>query len=120
MTRQEQRILLISVIVAVVGGFVSVKLKGSATLDTGQSGVKGAGKVVNAALRTGSPNLWDPNADNGDWRSPAWSIVSVASAPLRARHPLYRRPRYIGENRHKVITEGWDGWYYNPPSEVYF
>ena len=117
MNRREQYALLVVVAVLFLGGLVSVKLRGSASLDGGGNPVKGAAKVVNSALRSAVNVTAQPAA--GDWSvPPRWPLVPAAS--LRARHPLYRRPRHIGENRHKVMTEGWSGWFYDPPSEVYF
>ena len=120
MTRQQQCILLAVVAVLALGG--AVKLRGSASLSEYGSKAHGAGKVVNSALRRGLANS-TPRTTAADaaqayptWTAPHWQI----DTPLRPNHPLYRRPRYIGENRHKVMTEGWDGWFYNPPSEVYF
>ena len=41
----------------------------------------------------------------------------VAGTPmLRDRHPLFRRPAHVGENRHRVSAEGWE-WFARPPSE---
>jgi len=121
MTRREQLILLAAVVV-VAGGFGVVKFKGSASLSEYGSKAHGAGKVVNAALRRGLANA-TPGATAADaaqvygtWTAPHWQI----DTPLRPNHPLYRRPGYIGENRHKVMTGGWDAWYYDPPSETYF
>jgi hypothetical protein len=126
MTRREQLILLAAVVVLVVGGAVTVKLRGSATLSEHGSGVHGAAKVANSALRrglayatTGATAASGAEA-YGDWTCPKWSMASVGVDPLRPNHPLFRRPSYIGENRHKIMSEGWGGWYYNPPSEVYF
>ena len=121
MTRREQWILLAAVVV-VAGGFGVVKFKGSASLSEYGSKAHGAGKVVNAALRRGLVNATprttaaDAALAYGTWTAPHWQI----DTPLRPNHPLYRRPRYIGENRHCVMTGGWDQWYYSPPSEVYF
>ena len=121
MDRREQYALLAVSAAAFLGGLVTVKLKGSASLDPDGSTAKGAAKVVNSSLRTAVNITAQPPGlvGAGDWAvPPRWPLVPAGS--LRARHPLYRRPRYIGENRHKVMTEGWDGWFYNPPSEVYF
>ena len=119
MDRREQYALLAVSAAAFLGGLVTVKLKGSASLDGDGNPVKGAAKVVNSSLRTGLNATAQPAGGTGDWSvPPRWPLVPAGS--LRGRHPLYRRPRYIGENRHKVMTEGWDGWFYNPPSEVYF
>ena len=127
MTRREQLILLAAAVVVVAGGAaVSVKFKGSASLSEHGSALHGAGKVVNSALRTG----W-ANATAGataaaaaetypTWTCPEWSLVSVGATPLRSNHPLFRRPGYIGENRHKIMAYGWGPWYYEPPSEEYF
>lgn len=127
MTRREQLILLAVVVVAAAGGAaVSVKFKGSASLSEHGSAVHGAGKMVNSALRTG----W-ANATAGataaaaaetypTWTCPEWSMVSVGATPMRSNHPLFRRPAYIGENRHKLMDYGWGPWYYQPPSEEYF
>ena len=122
MDRREQYALLIVSAVLLLGGLVTVKLKGSASLDPGGSSVKGAAKVVNSSLRSAVNITAQPaglSGGAGDWSvPPRWPLVPAGS--LRARHPLYRRPSYIGENRHKVMTQGWDGWFYDPPSEVYF
>ena len=120
MTRQQQCLLLAVVAVLAVGGVV--KLRGSASLSEYGSKAHGAGKVVNAALRRGLANATprttaaDAALAYGTWTAPHWQIEN----PLRPNHPLYRRPGYIGENRHKVMQGGWDAWYYDPPSEVYF
>ena len=117
MDRREQYALLVVSAALFLGGLVTVKLKGSASLDAGGNPVKGAAKVVNSALRSAVNVTAQPAA--GDWSvPPRWPLVPAGC--LRARHPLYRRPSYIGENRHKVMTQGWDGWFYDPPSEVYF
>jgi len=119
--RREQYILLAVAAVLFLGGVVTVKLKGSASLDAGGSPVKGAAKVVNSALRSAVNVTMQPPGltGAGDWAvPPRWPLAPAGW--LRERHPLYRRPGHIGENRHKVMTEGWDGWFYDPPSEVYF
>jgi hypothetical protein len=118
-TRQQQWILLGAVVVLAAGG--AVKFRGSASLSEYGSKAHGAGRVVNAALRQGLANATPVTAADaskvyGTWTAPHWQIVE----PLRANHPLYRRPGYIGENRHCVMQGGWDRWYYSPPSEVYF
>ena len=119
MDRREQYILLAVSVVLFAGGLVTVRLKGAASLDPDGNPAKGAARVVNSSLRTALNVTGQTAAATGDWCvPPRWPLVPPGM--LRARHPLYRRPRYIGENRHKVMTEGWDGWYYNPPSEVYF
>lgn len=121
MDRREQYALLVVSAALFLGGLVTVKLKGSASLDPNANPAKGAAKVVNSSLRSAVNITAQPAglAGAGDWSvPPRWPLVSAGS--LRGRHPLYRRPSYIGENRHKVMTEGWDGWFYNPPSEVYF
>jgi len=119
-TRQQQWILLAVVAVLALGG--AVKLRGSASLSEYGSKAHGAGKVMNSALRRGLANSTrgataaDAAQVYGTWTAPHWQI----DTPLRPNHPLYRRPGYIGENRHKVMTGGWDAWYYDPPSEAYF
>ena len=122
MTRREQWILLAAVAVVAAGGFASVKFKGSASLSEHGNAVHGAGKVVNSALKRGLANA-TPSVDAaeryGSWTCPHWSMASVGVTPLRSNHPLFRRPGYIGENRHKVMTEGWGPWFYNPPREEY-
>jgi hypothetical protein len=121
MTRREQCILLAAAVV-VAGGFGAVKLKGSASMSEYGSKAHGAGKIVNSALRRGLANSTprttaaDAALAYGTWTAPHWQI----DTPLRPNHPLYRRPGYIGENRHCVMQGGWDQWFYNPPSEVYF
>ena len=120
MTRQQQWVGLAVGIALVLGGFV--KFRGAASLSPYGSKAHGAGRVVNAALRRGVVNATQgataATAAQAypTWTAPHWQIEK----PLRPNHPLYRRPRYIGENRHKVMTGGWDAWYYTPPSEVYF
>ena len=120
MTRQQQCVLLAVAAALVLGG--AVKLRGSASLSEYGSKAHGAGKVVNAALRRGLANATpgataaDAAEAYGTWTAPHWQMAQV----LRPNHPLYRRPGYIGENRHKVMTQGWDGWFYDPPSETYF
>ena len=123
MTRREQLILLAAVAVAAAGGVaVSVKFKGSASLSEHGSTMHGAAKVVNSALRTGWANTTAGLAaqDAAIWTCPEWSLASVGATPLRSNHPLFRRPAYIGENRHKIMAYGWGPWYYDPPSEEYF
>ena len=122
MDRREQYALLAVSAALFLGGLVTVKLKGSASLDAGGNPAKGAAQVVNSSLRTGlnvTAQAAGLAGGAGDWSvPPRWPLVPAGS--LRVRHPLYRRPRHIGENRHHVMTQGWDGWYYDPPSEVYF
>ena len=120
MTRQQQWILLAALAVLVLGG--ALKLSGNASLSEYGSGAHGAGKVMNAALKRGLANTTQGATAAtaarmyGTWTAPHWQIEK----PLRANHPLYRRPSYIGENRHCVMQGGWEKWYYDPPSEVYF
>lgn len=121
MTRRDQLFLLAAVVV-VAGGAGVVKLRGSASFSEYGSKAHGAGKVVNAALKRGLANSTkrataaDGAMAYGTWTAPHWQI----DKPLRPNHPLYRRPSYIGENRHCVMTGGWDQWFYTPPSEAYF
>ena len=125
MTRREQLILLAAVAVVAAGGF-AVKFRGSASLSEHGNAVHGAGKAVNASLKRGLANATsgvtalDAADRYGSWTCPHWSMASVGVTPLRANHPLFRRPGYIGENRHKVMSEGWGPWFYDPPSEEYF
>ena len=125
MTRREQFILLAALAVVAAGGF-AVKFKGSASLSEHGSSVHGTAKVANSTLRRGlayaNSGLTAANASSryGAWSAPRWSIMSAGGDTLRPNHPLFRRPGYIGQNRHKVMSEGWGGWYYNPPSEDYF
>lgn len=122
MTRQEQYILLGIVTMLILGGAISVKLSGSARLSEHQNPVHGAGKATAGMVRRQLANATETataataERSYGTWQAPHWQIKD----PLRANHPLFRRPAYIGENRHKVMTGGWDNWYYNPPGEVYF
>lgn len=129
MTRQEQFVLLAVAVAVAAGGAFSVKLKGSASLSSLSehgSSVHGSAKVVNSTLRRGlayaNHGLTAGNAAEryGDWSAPRWSIISAGGDTLRPNHPLYRRPAYIGQNRHHVMSQGWGQWYYNPPSEAYF
>ena len=122
MKREEQVLLLAAAAFLVVGGVIQVKFGGSGLLHPGgdrESATGVAKLVVNSALKNqlvnATPDSIKKNA--GSWNSPHWKIET---APLRMNHPLYRRPCYIGEARHKVMNEGWGGWYYNPPSEDYF
>jgi hypothetical protein len=121
MKKQEQRLLLIIGAALVIGGVVSVQFKGGTKLSAGQDRpATDTARIVNSSLKRGLANAWHPEVYDGDWIAPHWSLESVGVTPLRANHPLFRRPAYIGQNRHKVMTEGWGGWYYNPPSESYF
>lgn len=122
MTRQHQLILLAGLAVLAAGGVITVKARGSASMSEYGSGAHGAARVVNAALRQGladatrGADAADAAMVYGTWTAPHWQMAGV----LRPNHPLYRRPGYIGENRHCVQQGGWDAWYYTPPSEVYF
>lgn len=123
MTRQEQIALLVTVAALVISGVITVKFQGSGLTPKGGKATDSAKVVVNSALRQGQANLFQSGNYMGDWTSPSWKIADLhsdGSPVLRPNHPLFRRPKHIGENRHKVMTEGWGGWYYNPPSEVYF
>ena len=123
MDRREKLILLGVLVVLGVGGAASFRFQGSSTLSVGGSSVDGAAQAINAALRRGlansTPGATAKNAaqNYGDWSSPRWNIDVT---PLRLNHPLHRRPKHIGENRHHVMQGGWNDWYYNPPSEAYF
>lgn len=109
MNRQEQKILLIAGAVLVLGGYLSIR--GSAQAEVGS----------NSSLKSGLLDLTTDDLSYDSWTCPQWQIKKYGtSGVLRLNHPLHRRPRYIGENRHKVMCEGWGGWYYNPPSEEYF
>ena len=115
MNSQEQLLLLVVIAVVITGG---VMISTSANVDG--ASVKASADVTNSALRRGLSDAYRPGADDGDWQAPRWSILSSGADLLRSNHPLYRRPGHPGENMYKVMSEGWGGWYYNPPSEAYF
>lgn len=119
---RRQQLLLLAVLAALALGGGAISLRGSASLSEYGSKAHGAGKIINSALKRGLANVTPRTTAAeaaqvyGTWTAPHWQI----QRPLRPNHPLYRRPGYIGENRHAVMTGGWDAWYYTPPSEVYF
>ena len=113
MTSQEQILLLVVIAVVITGGVML-----SANVDG--ASVKANADVANSTLKRGLADAYRPGADDGDWQAPRWSILASGGDLLRANHPLYRRPGSPGENMYKVMSEGWGGWYYNPPSEAYF
>ena len=92
-------------VAAALGLFGAVSFHGS---------LSAAGDHGEALVKTGLANV-TADQDEGDgcnrWTAPAWQIAN----PLRSNHPLFRRPAHIGENRHKVICGGWNGWYYGAP-----
>ena len=109
MNRQEKQLLLIAGIVAVLGG-------GWLAMGKPKSGA-----VANSSLKSGLLDLTTDDVSYDSWTCPQWSIKQQTGGNVhRLNHPLHRRPKYIGENRHKVMTQGWGGWYYDPPSETYF
>jgi hypothetical protein len=98
-----------------------VQFHGGAQLaaDKATAGIKvGVGKATaampNPALKAGLANATTGEEANR-WTAPSWGLASVGAAPLRMNHPLFRRPPYIGSNRHKVQCDGWNGWYYDAP-----
>jgi len=118
---RREWIIVAAVLAAAALGVLTVKLKGSATLSGYGSRAHGAGKVINSALRRGLANATPVTAADAaqvyeTWQAPRWQMAQV----LRPNHSLHRRPGYIGENRHSVMQGGWDQWYYDPPSEVYW
>jgi hypothetical protein len=76
---------------------------------------KAMASVPRPGLRDGLADVTSAQETPNRWTAPAWSLASVGAAPLRMNHPLFRRPPYIGSNRHKVQCDGWNGWYYDAP-----
>jgi hypothetical protein len=111
MNRQEQVVLLALAALAVTGGFIKIKTENNGN-DTSV--------IVNSALRRKLADVTSGKSPANNWTCPEWSIKSVGADTLRSNHSLFRRPKYIGENRHAVMTGGWDNWYYDPPGEEYF
>jgi len=95
--------------VAALAAFGAVSFHGS---------IKATGDHGSALVRAGLSNVTS-DQDDGDgcrrWQAPAWEMAKAGTRPLRPNHPLYRRPEHIGANRHKVMCDGWDGWYYDAP-----
>ncbi len=121
MDRQEKCLLAAALLVlpliwfiSVRGGMKQASAGASASLKAGLADVT-SGQAVHAS----SP--WDRSSDmayeHNSWTSPPWEMAKVGVVPLRRNHPLYRRPYYTGHNRHKVMCDGWNGWFYDPPSE---
>lgn len=121
MSRNE-KIILVVLVVAFVTGIVTFTAKGNVEADGSSLGASaGLGKdKFNASLRGDLADIWRPTMDEGAWFTPIAQITASGADILHSNHPLFRRPSHAGENRHKVITEGWGGWFYNPPSEEYF
>jgi hypothetical protein len=117
-TRQEQFILMAAITVVVLGG-AALSVKASIGDNAGDSAMAGAAKF-NASLRKAGADLTSGQDDPGNWQAPDWSIASSGADTLHANHPLFRRPQHAGQNRYKVMCQGWGGWYYDPPSETYF
>lgn len=112
MNRQEKTVLLGLALLIVAGGVVTSLFGNS------DQPVDDAQQLVRRGLAfTGNVDVPDP--DNS-WTCPVWSIKAVGGDLLSPIHSLYRRPAFIGQNRHKIMSEGWAGWFYNPPSEDYF
>lgn len=66
-------------------------------------------------------NLGDNVLDDGHmnpWNCQPWQIRHAGGSILRLNHPLHSRPPYPGYFRTKVIQEGWDGWFCNPPDSA--
>ena len=66
-------------------------------------------------------NMGDNVLDEGHmnpWNCQPWQIRHAGGSVLRLNHPLHRRPPYPGYFRTKVIQEGWDGWFCNPPDSA--
>lgn len=123
MNRQEKIVLLGLAVLAVAGGIVKVKFEADA--DTGDASsvmsvMNDALKrtLVNATSNNVAATTWYPRLSYNSWTVSEYQLMNQGVTPLRDNHPLFRRPKFIGENRHKVMTEGWAGWYYNPPGEV--
>ena len=118
MDRQEKIILLILAagLLVTVGGMSVRFTMGAEPGETAREG----GKKMNAALRRTAADIWRPAMDEGAWSLPVQTVLASGADTLHANHPLFRRPCHAGENRHKIITGGWGGWFYDPPSEDYF
>jgi hypothetical protein len=117
----RQQVLLVAAAAIGLGMAGLVQFHGGVRASAGkaQAGLKvGAGKAAAAAghpaLKAGLANATGDPAPNR-WSAPAWSLAQAGAAPLRQNHPLFRRPPYIGHNRHKVMCDGWNGWYYDAP-----
>jgi hypothetical protein len=121
MSRQEKIVLLVLVLAFLTG---IITLSAKANLEAGGADAGATVRLgkdkLNASLRTSSANLWRPTMDEGSWHVPEAQVRASGADVLHGNHPLFRRPSHAGENRHKVMTEGWAGWFYNPPSEEYF
>lgn len=93
-------------LVAALAAFGVVSFHGSieATRDRGQQLVRG-----------GLADATDTGETSNRWTAPSWEMARVGVTPLRQNHPLFRRPPYIGHNRHKVMCDGWNGWYDQAP-----
>lgn len=119
MTRQQWIVVAAGAVVLAVAGVASFSGGLQASADGARAKVKvGLGKMTagtpNPALKDGLANVTSGHEPNR-WTAPAWSLAQVGAAPLRMNHPLFKRPPYIGHNRHKVMCDGWNGWYYDAP-----
>lgn len=112
MNRQEKTVLLGLAVLAIAGGIVKVRVDASGDFGS-------AAADARESLRRSLVNATSTVPDN-NWTCPEWSIKSVGGSTVHKTHPLYRRPKFIGQNRHKIMSEGWAGWYYNPPGDDYF
>jgi hypothetical protein len=78
----------------------------------------GGGGGAHAALKAGLADA--TSGDSGEeanrWTAPSWGMAAAGVTPLRADHPLFRRPPYIGHARHQVMCNGW--YYHSPENEV--
>lgn len=116
MTGNEKTWLVI-LLVVFAAGVAGVTAKFSLGGDAGGTALDVSGKA-SASLRRSGADL--DQGHRGNWSCPKQAVVATSGEVLHGNHPLFRRPNYAGENRYKVMCEGWGGWYYNPPSEEYF
>jgi hypothetical protein len=122
MKNQEYFVLGVAILLAVGYGVISVK--GVVSADGAAASLKaGLSNATSAQDSIPVASPWDNSPGrkyrSSSWNCPSWSMASVGVVPLRANHPLHNRPAFIGCNRHKVMCDGWNGWYYdNPGNEV--
>ena len=108
MTRAE--LIALGGVAAAVATLGVVSFHGSASAAAGRA--QGVVKMGLADVTTDQ----DDGAGCNRWTAPAWEMARVGTKPLRSNHPLYRRPGYIGCNRHQVMCD--NGWYYDAPENA--
>ena len=121
---KSQEYIVLGLAVLLLSGYGIISVKGSAQVDGARASLKaGLADATTKAASTPVGSPWDNSPGrqyrSSSWNCPAWSMASVGVVPLRMNHPLHNRPSYAGCNRHKVMCDGWNGWYYdNPGNEV--